>query len=115
MDAVDISGASHLLNTCRRDFVSDDELVKLFLQYGANVNNADEEGQTPLMAACFKGHLEQVKAIIDRGAKINMTDDQNRSALFLASGFGFTDVVEYLLQSQAEVNSVDCRSRSLAQ
>jgi ankyrin repeat protein len=40
-------------------------LVKLLLSYGADVNTEDKEGQTALMIAQEKGHVEIAKLLQD--------------------------------------------------
>ena len=45
------------------------DVVRLLLDYGANVNARDKKGVTALVVAAIKGH-EDVKAILlERGAK----------------------------------------------
>jgi ankyrin repeat protein len=52
-----------------RDF----ELLKLLVAEGADFNAKDKDnnGDTALMSASFKGHLEVVKLLIEEGADIN--------------------------------------------
>lgn len=38
---------------------------------GIKVNEASQQGETPLMMACIKGHLDLVKELIRRGADVN--------------------------------------------
>lgn len=45
-------------------------MLKILLDYGANVNAEDSERWTPLHAAATCGHLFLVKLLIDRGANL---------------------------------------------
>jgi len=51
-----------------------EEMVKLLLEGGANVNYANETGDTPLAAACFSGSIELVKLLLEKGANIEHVD-----------------------------------------
>ena len=51
------------------------------LQQGANINAADKDGQTALMLAADKNHLQAVQTLLAHGAQINATDCKGRSAL----------------------------------
>lgn len=46
------------------------EMLKLLLDYGANVDAQDSDKWTPLHAAATCGHLELVKILISRGANL---------------------------------------------
>jgi ankyrin repeat protein len=47
------------------------EVVKALLAAQADVNKADNGGQTPLYRASFNGHLEVVKALLAAQADVN--------------------------------------------
>ena len=44
------------------------ECVRLLLEAGAAIDQADEQGATPLFAACHQGHLEVAKLLSSYGA-----------------------------------------------
>jgi ankyrin len=50
------------------------EVVKLFVQLGADVNQADDYGITPLMAAANLGDTNIIQYLIDRGADLGAYD-----------------------------------------
>lgn len=45
------------------------------------VDVADENGYTPLMAACAYGHIELVRELLNRGANPNTTDADGNTAV----------------------------------
>ncbi|MFP3012711.1 MAG: ankyrin repeat domain-containing protein [Rickettsia sp.] len=51
-------------NNCSTD------LVKLLIEYGADVNTADNDGETAINIASYNGHLELIKVLISGGAII---------------------------------------------
>ena len=69
------------------------ESVTLLLDAGANVNGADNRGQTPLHGAAFWGWNDLVRLLVDRGANVNAKDRRGftplDSALGKAGGNGF--------------------------
>ena len=82
-------------------------IVNLLLENGANVNDQDDEGNTPLMIASERGHQETVKLLIESGANMNAQDEYKRTALMRASEDGRSNVVTTLLKKGADVNAKD--------
>jgi ankyrin repeat protein len=60
------------------------EWVTLLIDAGAEVNQADNKGKTPLMLAARNGNLDLAKILIDNGADVNQKDKDGKSALQLA-------------------------------
>ena len=48
-----------------------EEIVKLLIDHGAEVNRTGKAGGTALMAASLQGHGEIVKLLIEKGAEVN--------------------------------------------
>ena len=42
------------------------DIVDLLVKYKADVNKRDGDGDTPLMAACRKGHMEVVEFLLEK-------------------------------------------------
>lgn len=66
-DATNMDGLTALHQCC---IDNNSEMLKLLLDYGANVNSQDSERWTPLHAAATCGHLNLVKILINRGANL---------------------------------------------
>lgn len=62
---------SGLLWACDRGYV---ELVKELLNAGADIEQKDNSGLTPLHYACMCDHLELAKLLISRGASPEAKD-----------------------------------------
>jgi ankyrin repeat protein len=58
--------------------------MKLLIEYGADVNAFNSNGQTALHRAAQRGADEVVRYLADRGAKLNMKDKQGRMPVDLA-------------------------------
>ncbi|MBR0257555.1 MAG: ankyrin repeat domain-containing protein, partial [Synergistaceae bacterium] len=56
------------------------EAVKILLNAGANVNDRDNDGKTPLIHAAGRWNADTVNVLIDAGADVNMKDNDGRKA-----------------------------------
>ena len=66
-DSTNEDGLTALHQCCIDD---SDEMMKVLVEFGADVNAADSEQWTPLHAAATCGHLHLVKFLIDNGANL---------------------------------------------
>ena len=76
-----------------------EEIVKLLLSNGAEVNVTNHYGQNPLHYACVFRQKEIVKKLLNAGADVNAKDDDGHTPLGLASfpkGNPAKDIVEML-------------------
>ncbi len=73
----------------------------LLMAHGARVEATDAQGQTPLMWAAERGHLDVVKALIRHGAKVDRKDANGITALYLAELYKRSDVADFLVQQGA--------------
>jgi len=83
------------------------EVTKLLIEHNANVNKADEYGQTPLYMAAGGGHLETVKLLIEHNADVNKSNFIGVTPLYRAAAEGHLDIVKLLLEHNADVNKAD--------
>jgi hypothetical protein len=72
------------------------ETVEKLIDSGADVNQGDDQGWTPLNFASGKGNLEMVKLLIKKGADPFKVGRDNRTPYMIALAAGRVEVVKYL-------------------
>ncbi len=73
------------------------EITRMLIDdHGANVEMANRDGMTPLMAAAMAGRTSTVKLLLDRGANVRKKDNEGKRALGWAKIKNQTDVVNIL-------------------
>lgn len=77
------------------------EAVRLLLRHGANVNDRDQSGQTPLLKASLNGHLPCVMALLEGGADPNVQTKSGFTGLMHASYKGYSEIVRLSLEHGA--------------
>jgi ankyrin repeat protein len=82
------------------------KIVQVLLEYGADANVHDKDGQTLLHLASKDGDLDFAQLLLDHGADANARGS-NRTALHLASQRGHLKVVQLLLNRGADPNASD--------
>ena len=80
------------------------DLMRLFLSRGADINQVNSNGETPIVLAALRGHLNAVKWLVDRGARINAPNRQ-WSALHYAVFSGHVEVADYLIDQGADIQA----------
>ncbi len=88
--------------------LGEDDVVKAFIQKGANVNVIANYGWTPLMVAAGRGHLTIVQALLS-APQINIDAKKfdGATALIVAAALDKDDVVKALIDHGANVNITD--------
>ena len=76
-------------------------VVRLLLEYGADINVRNQKGQTPLHWASSGGILEVVRLLLEHGADIEAKRDDGLTALQVAAENGYDGVVEFLREHGA--------------
>ena len=72
--------------------------IRALLKMGADANERDGEGQTPVMAAASWGHAEAVSVLVrEGGADVNAADDAGDTALHEAARADELDALLALL------------------
>jgi ankyrin repeat protein len=77
------------------------------LTLDSNAEPLDDEGRTPLAAACLDEDLVAVKRLLESGANIEAVDQEGRTPLALACFCNNIEIAEMLLRAGADVNTVD--------
>lgn len=80
------------------------ELMRLFVERGANPRRANRYGEQALQLAAWNGHLEAVKWLLEHGAPVNR-DGNYWGALHYAVFNGHQDVARYLIERGANVDA----------
>ena len=83
------------------------DMVKKFIEDGADVNAKNNDGNTALMMASWNGHIEVVRFLLKNGADVNAKNNDDNTALQTASMNGRTEIVAMLLNNGADVNMKD--------
>ncbi len=91
------------------------EVVKILIEYGADVNYQDPYGMTPLIAAAYTTHeyenpasFEITKMLVEAGAIINVVTKYGKRAM--AGALYLHEDLErfkYLVESGGDINQVD--------
>ena len=76
---------------------------------GADLHSKDNNGDTALIKAAYKGHRDVCALLLTNGAHVNATnnDISRTTALILAAKNDHRDVCELLVTSRADVNAKD--------
>lgn len=81
---------------------NDVEKVRELCAAGADVDQQDEHGWTPLNWASGQGDLELVRLLLDQGADVTRTGRDNRTALMIAKAAGREEVSKILIEAEQE-------------
>ena len=81
------------------------EVVKLLLEKGAEVDAANWQGRTLLMAAAKEGHPEIAELLLEKGADVNAEDNTGRPALMYATEAGDSKTIGLLIAKGADANA----------
>ena len=105
-ESIDDSGMTPLLVVAHE---ADPELVLQLVEAGADVNQANSEGMTPLMAACDAEEevdtvLEVIATLVEAGADINAMSKNGITPLFLAVCWDEEEIAEALIENGADID-----------
>ena len=76
-------------------YIGDIEKTKSFIDSGIDIDQKDEEHNTPLHYATKAGNLSQVQVLISNGANVNAKDSRGQSPLHHAAGRGYIEIVRH--------------------
>jgi ankyrin repeat protein len=77
------------------------EVIKLLIRSGANVDARDSSEETALHWAARAGDIDLVRLLISKKARVSVKNSEGKSALDLACAGNNSNVIELLLKSGA--------------
>ena len=81
-----------------------EEIVKVLMDNGVDVNTKDDYGFTPISYAALKGHDGIVDLLIENGAIVDVRNNWGGTALAQAVYFGHIEIAKTLIDHGADVN-----------
>ncbi|UYV81443.1 hypothetical protein LAZ67_20001212 [Cordylochernes scorpioides] len=88
------------------------ELMKLLIEFGADVNSRCMNGNTPLMNIALNGKIFEAQILIKSGASIIAEGNYKLNALHHAIEGNHIEMTKFLINSGANVNSKDSLGRT---
>ena len=73
------------------------DIVKELVDYGANVDLKNKDGFTPLQIAVLQEEVEIVRELLNLGAKINTRNSKNETVIHLVANNGNVTILKELL------------------
>ncbi len=83
-------------------YQGDLKIVKLLIEFGANVDSIGHNRMTSLIWAAAKEHLTLLRFLLSKTELINHQDKFGFTALMWAASYGFKDIVKLLLEYNAD-------------
>lgn len=85
--------------------IGDADWVAALIDAGADVNEKNEDQETPLLWASFNGHLKVVRYLLDNGARVDERNKEGWSALMAAVLGERLETARVLLSRGADPNA----------
>jgi acyl-CoA-binding protein len=104
-----IANAAASTNASATTTIGNDVLTQMqhYLDLGANLHSADDQGITALHLCADRGFIEGVKLLLHRGANPNATDHDGITVLHTAVMAGHTEICQVLLEAGADPDQED--------
>jgi len=79
-----------------------EEIVRLFLEYGADVNKTNEQGSTAMHWACLNGHANIVQLLLDKGGSASTCNAAGRTPLDEAMHNDKEECIKVIMETEGE-------------
>jgi ankyrin repeat protein len=86
-------------------------MLDLLLAYGANANETDAQGNSPLSHAAALGSIDAVERLIAAGVQLDWANQQGMTPLMRAAQVGANAIVRRLIDAGALVDLTDFTGR----
>ena len=86
---------------------NDPRMQRLLLDFGADPTIYAQGGYSALLTAASNNDLELVKRIVNMGADINLKNEDGTTPLMMAIAYNQIDVAKFLIEEGADINSTD--------
>ena len=100
----DLGGSNILLLAVKKEENYKNDIVKLLIESGADVNAKDYDGDTALRIAALHNKKDIAELLIEAGADLNVKNNAGRTALRAAAGEGNRDITELLIKAGADMD-----------
>lgn len=84
-----------------------EELIKLLIEKGSDINAQNEDGYTTVMTATQRGLTDIIKLLVENGADVNAKTKNGQTALMMASERRQINIVKLLVKNKANVHAKD--------
>uniref|UniRef100_A0A6A7G314 Protein TANC2-like n=3 Tax=Hirondellea gigas TaxID=1518452 RepID=A0A6A7G314_9CRUS len=74
------------------------DFINLLFEFGANPNQINNDGDTPLILAASAGHVQIIESLVKNGADVTCKNGLEETALVRAAASGHLSVVSLLLK-----------------
>lgn len=93
---------------------SHDDVVRLLLKRGADIEGKDQVGRTALHVACDNNNRSTALELLDLGANVNAVDKKGNSSLHYCAQKNFAPIARLLLDRgiDTEIENVDTLTAS---
>ncbi|MES1908751.1 MAG: hypothetical protein MHM6MM_001625 [Cercozoa sp. M6MM] len=83
------------------------DVIRLLIEAGANVDHQNVKGVTPLIAAAMRGNTANIDTLIEHGASIHAESHKGDTALSLCVWKNHAEAAQVLVERGANVKHVD--------
>jgi ankyrin repeat protein len=87
---------THLLELVEKNNIKE---IKKFIEEGGDLNIQDKWGDTALLCAIYKRHLDIAVLLLDNGADKDLKNHNGKTALDYAEKYNYTEIIELLTMS----------------
>ncbi|CAL1531594.1 unnamed protein product [Lymnaea stagnalis] len=88
------------------------EICSLLVAKGANVNQADADGNSLLNMSCWRGYVDVAQLLIENGANVDSQNESGNSSLNVCAYKGFSEIAEILISAKCSLNLANSRGHT---